>query len=46
MDRLIMFLATGFYSGKIPKCPGTWGSLAALVPWWFLPICLCLPTSQ
>lgn len=36
MDRLIIFLATGFGSGKIPKCPGTWGSLAALIPWYFL----------
>lgn len=33
MDRLIMALATGLYVGKIPKAPGTWGSLAALVPW-------------
>ena len=36
MDRLIMFLATGGYSGLLPKCPGTWGSIAALVPWFFL----------
>ena len=25
-----MFLATGFYSGYLPKAPGTWGSLVAL----------------
>lgn len=31
-----MFLATGFYSGNLPKAPGTWGSLAALVPWFFM----------
>ncbi|MEN8200103.1 MAG: phosphatidylglycerophosphatase A [Thermodesulfobacteriota bacterium] len=35
MDKLIMFLATGFHSGNLPKAPGTWGSLAALVPWYF-----------
>jgi len=28
-----MALATGFYVGKIPKAPGTWGSLVAVVPW-------------
>ena len=33
MSQLIMALATGFYVGKIPKAPGTWGSLAALLPW-------------
>ncbi len=36
MDKVIMFLATGFYSGNLPKAPGTWGSLAALVPWFFM----------
>ena len=36
MDKIIMFLATGFYSGNLPKAPGTWGSLAALVPWFFM----------
>ncbi|MDH3394414.1 MAG: phosphatidylglycerophosphatase A [Desulfobulbaceae bacterium] len=30
MDRLIMFLATGFGSGYLPKAPGTWGTLVAL----------------
>jgi len=30
MTNLIMFLATGFYSGHLPKAPGTWGSLIAL----------------
>jgi phosphatidylglycerophosphatase A len=33
MDRLILALATGLYVGKLPKAPGTWGSLVALVPW-------------
>lgn len=28
-----MALATGFYVGKIAKAPGTWGSLAAFLPW-------------
>jgi phosphatidylglycerophosphatase A len=36
MDRVIVALATGFYSGRLPICPGTWGSLAAIVPWLFL----------
>ena len=30
MIRLIMFIATGGYSGYLPKAPGTWGSLVAL----------------
>lgn len=33
MNRLIMVLATGFYIGRIPLAPGTWGSAAALLPW-------------
>jgi phosphatidylglycerophosphatase A len=37
MDKIIMFLATGFYSGNLPKCPGTYGSAAALIPWFFMP---------
>lgn len=36
MNQIIMALATGFYVGMIPKAPGTWGSLAALLPWFFL----------
>lgn len=36
MDRLIIALATGFYTGRLPVCPGTWGSLAAIIPWLFL----------
>lgn len=47
MDRLIMLIATGGYSGTIAKAPGTWGSLAALIPWFFcrqlpLPLYLAL----
>lgn len=30
-DRLIVFLATGFYSGKSPVAPGTFGTAAGLV---------------
>jgi phosphatidylglycerophosphatase A len=33
MNRLIMAAATGLYVGMIPGAPGTWGSLAALLPW-------------
>ncbi len=33
MNHIIMALATGFYVGKIAKAPGTWGSLAAFLPW-------------
>lgn len=36
MNQIIMALATGFYVGKIKKAPGTWGSLAAFVPWFFI----------
>jgi len=36
MDKIIMFLATGFYSGNLPKAPGTWGSLVAFAPWFFM----------
>ena len=33
MNGLIMAIATGLYVGLLPKAPGTWGSLAALLPW-------------
>jgi phosphatidylglycerophosphatase A len=36
MNHIIMALATGFYVGMIPRAPGTWGSLAAFLPWFFL----------
>ena len=35
MDKLIVALATGLYSGKLPFAPGTWGSAFALLPWYF-----------
>ncbi|WP_457681252.1 phosphatidylglycerophosphatase A family protein [Thermovibrio sp.] len=38
MKKLLEFIATGFYSGKLPKMPGTWGSiLAALLAYLFWP---------
>ena len=33
MDRLYMFIATGAYSGYLPKAPGTWGSALGVVIW-------------
>ncbi len=33
MDRLILLLATGFYTGKIGWAPGSWGSLCGLLIW-------------
>ncbi|MDK9705533.1 MAG: phosphatidylglycerophosphatase A [Desulforhopalus sp.] len=33
MNQLIIALATGLYAGKIGKAPGTFGSLAAFLPW-------------
>jgi len=33
MKTLIMAIATGCWVGNLPKAPGTWGSLAALLPW-------------
>ena len=29
------WIATGFGSGLFPRAPGTFGSLVALIPWWF-----------
>ena len=29
MKFLMEFIATGFFSGKLPKMPGTWGSILA-----------------
>lgn len=36
MRTLIMAIATGFWVGMLPKAPGTWGSLFALLPWLLL----------
>jgi len=35
VDRVIVAIATGLYSGMAPKAPGTWGSAFALLPWLF-----------
>ncbi|MFV0436494.1 MAG: phosphatidylglycerophosphatase A [Desulfopila sp.] len=36
MKTLIMVIATGCWVGRLPKAPGTWGSLFALLPWLLL----------
>ena len=46
-DRAVVFLATGFYAGKLPHAPGTFGSLIGLaaafalaaVPLWLALFC-------
>ncbi|WP_045222295.1 phosphatidylglycerophosphatase A family protein [Desulfonatronum thioautotrophicum] len=40
LDRFALFIATLGPFGHLPKAPGTWGSLAAVVaaPWLFLPL--------
>ena len=43
MDRLILFIATGFGSGYLPKAPGTWGSLVGVALWFFLRDLAVLP---
>ncbi len=47
IDRFWEFLATGFYSGKLPKMPGTWGSIfAAVLIYFFWPEDLMLQVSM
>jgi len=36
MDRLMMFIATGAGSGKLPVAPGTWGSAVGVLLWLLL----------
>jgi phosphatidylglycerophosphatase A len=36
LHKSAYFVAAGFGSGWLPKAPGTWGSLAALVPGWLI----------
>lgn len=36
MDRLFMFIASGAYTGYLPKAPGTWGSLLGVGMWFGL----------
>lgn len=33
MDRLYIFIATGAYTGYLPKAPGTWGSALGILIW-------------
>lgn len=33
MDRIFMFIASGAYTGYLPKAPGTWGSLLGVGLW-------------
>ncbi|WP_456395272.1 phosphatidylglycerophosphatase A family protein [Desulfurobacterium sp.] len=35
MKKIWEFIATGFYSGKLPKMPGTWGSIVAAILLYF-----------
>ena len=35
LNKISILLATFFYVGKIPKAPGTWGTLAT-IPLWYL----------
>ena len=36
MIKIAEIIGTVFYIGKLPSAPGTWGSLAALISWYFL----------
>lgn len=36
INRIKLFIGTGFYIGLLPKAPGTFGSLTALIPIYFL----------
>jgi phosphatidylglycerophosphatase A len=36
MNRIHMFIATGAYSGYLPKAPGTWGSSVTVLLWFGL----------
>ena len=33
MDKFFIFIATGAYSGYLPKAPGTWGSVVGVLLW-------------
>ncbi len=43
MDRFFMFIATGAYSGYLPKAPGTWGSAVGVLLWLVLGRMALLP---
>jgi len=34
MTKISHFIASGFYSGFLPRVPGTWGSLIFIPIWW------------
>lgn len=36
MDRIFMFIASGAYSGFLPKAPGTWGTMVGVAMWFGL----------
>ena len=36
MIKVAEIIGTVFYIGKLPAAPGTWGSIAALISWYFL----------
>jgi phosphatidylglycerophosphatase A len=36
MKLLNKFISTFVFTGYLPKAPGTWGSLFALLLWWFV----------
>lgn len=36
IDNIFLFIASGFFSGFVPKSPGTAGSLACVVIWFIL----------
>ncbi|KPJ98328.1 MAG: phosphatidylglycerophosphatase, partial [Desulfobacterales bacterium SG8_35] len=36
MHTLLILIATGLYSGYLPKAPGTWGSLVGLLLFFLL----------
>lgn len=38
MNPVVKFIGSGFYTGYIPFASGTWGSLAALLLYWFTPL--------
>ena len=41
-QKIIIFIATGFYSGRLPFAPGTFGTIAAIP---FALVFLIIPTS-
>ena len=42
MDKIALAIATGMYTGYLPKFPGTWGTLTA-IPIHFVIIMLAMP---